>query len=212
MTKLDPITSEEVLARQVKEQAKLRPAPNVSRRENASSSPASSSAQLSPAAPAEKQVQSSSAESIVQSGFVYRMPLGSYLLSFLYLQVCVAVACIIVFNIVTSVLSDHTLSQALFTVQRETWGVLVISIVFSFFIFSGNNILRLLTIAGSALLALILGYNLVSAVVSFSNASSAASIVSLLVMPYVAAVTLGIALFITTIVYLMRKKISHAYN
>ena len=222
MTKLEPITSEEVLARQVKEQTEAPSVANSQRQGSTNGSTSTTPGALEqPTNSARSAMQTDTKPEIKQEeprdGFWYRLPIGSYLLSFMYLQFLVAVASGIVLTMILSMQGGQEIGQSLSSVQRETWGALIIAAVFSFFIFSGNNVLRLLTIGGSALLVLLLGYQLVSVHMTFvsragSLSSVLASFFSVFIGTYVLAFVLGILLLLATIIYLLRKKVANAYN
>lgn len=219
MTKLEPITSEEVLERQVKENARVAdtPAPSAQVPENNETSATATHEELGKSAtPVQQQEMAKVAKQDMQNGgFTYRLPLGAYLLSFLYAQVFVIVLLSVFIGMIITMSYEQSLDKMISSTQRETWGVIVVCAVFSFFIFSGNNILRMLTIGGASVAMLLLGYQLansLSTLLKYDGSLGSLALMSAFITPYVVAYILGIMLLVATIIYLLRKKVSSAYN
>lgn len=219
MTKLEPITSEEVLERQVKENAKAadsQVSPSQEPKTTVTAAPTQND-ELGQSATSTQQREMAEVakQDALTAGFTYRLPLGAYLLSFLYAQIFVIVALSVLVGAAVAMSYDQDIDKIINSTQRETWGLMVVCAVFSFFIFSGNNVLRLLTIGGASVATLVLGYQLansLSTLLKYDGSFGSLALMSAFITPYVIAYVVGIMLLVATIIYLLRKKVSSAYN
>jgi len=220
MTKLQPITSEEVLARQVKENAQkaAAQADSLDARQTAPGAvadmerPASLSQKPTSGEllSSTKNVRNIDNETADKSGYNYRLPLGAYLLSFVYIQICIFSLCSIILTVITHMhyvdQGNTTLYDALGVISRGTWITTVVTATLALLIFSGSNVLRWCVISGATIIAATLTYQVIASVLSNSDSYALGYPISLFV--YGA----GILLCAITVFYLLRKKVAAAYE
>jgi len=225
MTNLKPITSEEVLARQVREAASAASGQGTLPTSNGtlagdSKSSASDIHTLdvkgSPPQEARLNTDNSTTEGL---GFTYRLPLGAYLLAFMYLQVSLFALVMGVLSIVIYMQYSSMQSTSLWEIinrSREIWIVMVVSMLLSIFIFSGRKILRLFVIAACSILTLMLGYQIFNTIASILRSDSSdyglMMYLSSAILVGLLALSMSAMLTIVTILYLLRKKVSAVYE
>ncbi len=217
MTTIKPITSEEVLARQVKEGSLAAQQQNAQTAENEQDGavPTTQTAKQSPP----PEIVLVPEDSIDQpAGFTYRLPVGAHLLAFMYLQIAVASLLIGVLN--TVLYTQYSLIEAtpiweIINKSRELWIVLIISSLVSIFIISGRKILRWFAIATCTVLTITMGYQIYLAVSSITEndyISSSLVYLSSSVLAVTGPLIAGVILTSVTILYLLRKKIAAVYE
>lgn len=221
MTKIQPITSEEVLARQVKENEQkaleqhdaMTPAETItddgSEFGQITPLPTVATTQFVKQSP-DTLKNKKTDEVAEKSRYTYRLPLGAYLLSFIYFQIFIAVLCLIVLTFISyaqySQYVPESRDEWWLLVGRETWAAMFIAGAISLFILSGNNILRWLSIGSASAIAVLFGYQI------YANYSATTSVYFPNIADSVFLLSLGIILCITTVIYLLRTKVSEAYE
>ena len=212
MTNIQPLTSEEVLAKQVQENSK-----HSEDRIAVSKLPVAvtSTPQTAPAPPAKDQKKES--QELKRAGFTYRMPVGVHLLSFVYLEIFIALFLYAV-GLVALRASSGPLELAEIggVVSRDTGIAIVLTLAMTIFIISGREILRKSAIGIAVVLAGILSYQLYMAISNLVDASVATllsmAFFSVFVFAGIAVSAAGLILMLVTIIYLSRKKIAAIYE
>lgn len=211
MTNIQPLTSEEVLAKQVKENSKQAEERIVAPAAQVAPQPIPQQT-ITP-----KQSQKNDTHDLKRAGFTYRMPVGVHLLAFVYLEIFIAL-----FLYATGLVALYAASGTLemtevgSIVSKEMGIAIVLSLALSVFIISGRDILRWCAIGIAGILAAIFSYQLYRAVSSLIG-TDVSSIVgmaffSVVMFAGIAALAAGLLLMLVTIIYLSRKKIASIYE
>jgi magnesium-transporting ATPase (P-type) len=210
MTSIQPLTSEEVLARQVKESADtspIRPAPTIVAIEPAHTMDVASSQKTSPADENKFKPEA--------TGFNYRLPLGAYLLAFIYTEIFLAMLLVAGFTISMYWQYNPSVQVMWGVVSKETWITMVVAGTLSLFILSGSNVLRWFTIAAASVLSAISAYQVFNLVFEFTEANNPTFGYTYLLSMMGASVAVlvgGLLLSVTTVAYLLRKKVAAVYE
>lgn len=220
MANIKPITSEEVLARQVKETAEAaaeQPQPSTTspvEPQNAASSIERESSVSAPLASKRKQNDSG-------AGFYYRLPLGVYILAYNYFLIAVITFCLASLSTVLMLQTDSSsiiiarLGEAL-EEYRSTWLVSLAAFVAFVLLLSARSFARWIVILGSAGGAVYVAMQLASIytrtaeISSLSTLGSNGMMTTMLVglLPFIAV----LLLVLSTFFYLLRPKISAIYE
>lgn len=228
MTKIDPITSEEVLARQVKENElaaaeKLKTTANdnnssVGVGENVNSS---QTRNLDQPLPPRGIKQASAGEIVKQEGFYYRLPLMSYVLGLIYLQIAgivlygkvLAVLTYISYRSTSTAVKSETLWELIID-GTEIWVLIGAACAMGIFLLSGSRILRFIAIVGALAGLIFLGVqmaNYIAKVMQYSQQSEV-SILPFASSPVITGILFGATLMIVTVLHLLGRKASVAYK
>lgn len=210
MTNIQPLTSEEVLARQVKENSKQS-------EERVVVSATQLAPQPAPQQTAGLQSPKNNRQDLRRAGFTYRMPVGVHLLAFVYLEIFFAL-----FLYAIGVVTLYAINGSLETtkidsiVTKEIGIAIVLSLALSVFIISGRDILRWCAIGIAGVLAAIFSYQLYVAVSSFAGTTVSKLVdvtpFSVFIFTGIAVLATGLLLMLLTITYLSRKKIASIYE
>lgn len=228
MAKIQPITSEEVLERQVRESIEAAPQPATSspHSEVASSTAGQSSAVTSAvttdtsnkvtpsvvAAPKESKEP--------RSGFNYRLPLGVYVIAYNYIVIALAAFTTALFSTILYLQGETFLSSGALWVaieeSRSLWIVSIVSTVIYLSLLSARSLARWAVILVCSGIAIYGGVQLFRVFSSIPVGSSDITLGSSFVMTSLFYAMLPLfavmGLTLSTVVYLLRSKIAAIYE
>lgn len=210
MTNIQPLTSEEVLARQVKENAGTssnRPALTAIVAETEHPPATSSQQKVSPVAEDTLKPK--------ETGFNYRLPLGAYLLTFVYVQIFLGSLLVAAVTVFMYWQYTPGLNELWVLVNKEIWITMVVSGALSLFILSGSNVLRWCVVAASSVLSAIFAYHvfsLGSKLIGVDDATFGQAYFSSIMVVSVGLFVGGLLLCLVTVIYLLRKKVAAVYE
>ena len=228
MTNLKPITSEEVLEREVRENSMAAAErANVSKQnEEIKVAPALNAASNTPPS-----LKLEPSKQLIKSDkkFSYRLPLGSYLLAAIYIAVALyflsAIAKYSLYymqyqSTLEKIISKSSASSSsvwdIFTTYPEIWALIIGSGLLAIFILSGRKIFKFLAIVICLGGSIYLAYQLINTLASVTQAPqyelSVLQVLPMFINTVLSNTVLGILLGVVTIIYLLGTRVSTAYK